>query len=208
VNTALRLLATIVLLAAGARGSAATLERDLGQGLSLFRVHVLPDDLPTPAGRPGACVLDLRYAKASDTSPSALRAWIKFNASSRTPIFVVENAQTSPSILACVPMGVSGLIILAPESDRLGADFQVRVTQDGDRRAYDALEKGAPVESLLHDFPGKPRVDEAYLDKEHISDGDAPEVPADAPVVSPPLVDALLQRAVQLHRGLIALKKV
>lgn len=187
---------------------AATLERDLGQGLSYIRVHVLPDDLPTPSGRPGACVLDLRYAKATDTSPAALRAWFKFNASARTPIFVLENQETGASILACVPMGIGGLIVLAPEASGLPADIAVPVAPEADRKSYQALEKGAPVDSLLHDYPGKPRVDEAYLDKEHLSDGEAPDAPADVTAPAPPLVDALLQRAVQLDRGLLALKRI
>ena len=84
----------------------------------------------------------------------------------------------------------------------------MRVAADADRRAYDALEHGASVESLLRDNPEKPRVDEEYLEKEHISDSDAPEVAEGKPSPPPPLVDSMLQRAVQLHRGLLALKKI
>jgi hypothetical protein len=81
------------------------------------------------------------------------------------------------------------------------------VAPEDDRKAYDALEKGADVRSLLSDYPDKPRIDEAYLEKEHIADSEAPEVPTDKPLPPRPTVDALLQRAVQLHRGLLALKR-
>ncbi len=84
----------------------------------------------------------------------------------------------------------------------------MRVSPEDDKRAYDALESGASVESLLSDYPDKPRIDEAYLEKEHLSDSDAPDLPTDKPPPPKPLVDALLQRAVQLHRGLVALKRV
>jgi hypothetical protein len=188
---------------------AAALVRDLGQGLAYYRVHTLPADLPSiPGGRPGACVLDLRFAKSDEAAAMALRAWIKFNASARAPVFVLENSETNPAILSSVPEGVAGLLVLAPELAKLGPDIAVRVPPDADRRAYDALEKGAPVESLLSDYPEKSRVDEEYLEKEHLSDSDAPDAEAGKPSAPPPLVDAMLQRAVQLHRGLLALKRI
>lgn len=190
--------------------SAATLVRDLGKGLTYYRVHELPTDLPSPqTGRPGACIVDLRYAKADEPSASALRAWVKFNVSVRAPIFVLENALTDPSLLAAMPgSGQPGLVVLAPLTDRVAPDVTVPVSQADDKRAYEALEKGAEIGSLLSDYPDKPRVDEAYLEKEHIADSEAPEVPSEKAAPPPPLTDRLLQRAVQLHRGLLALKRI
>jgi hypothetical protein len=184
--------------------------RDLGQGLSYYRVHELPSDLPSPpSGHTGPCVLDLRFARSGETDASTLRAWVRFNVSAHTPIFVLENAATSPAILASLRgSGPAGLIVLAPAPDGLLPDIAVRTSDEADRSAYDALEKGSPVESLLSDNPAKPRVDEAYLEKEHLSDSEAPEVPPDNPARPRPLVDAMLQRAVQLHRGLLALKRL
>lgn len=204
----LSLLAAAFALAAAS--AAAGQVRDLGQGLAYYRVHELPSDLPSPpAGRPGPCVLDLRFAKANEIAASALKAWVSFNVSARTPIFVLENAATSPSLLAALPgNGPKGLVVLAPAPDRLAPDVTVRVADDTDQRAYDALEKGAPVESLLSDNPAKPRIDEAYLEKEHLPDSEAPDAAADRPTPPSPLVDAMIQRAVQLHRGLLALKRL
>jgi hypothetical protein len=189
--------------------SGATLVRDLGQGLTYFRVHILPGDIPSSLPGPASpCVLDLRYARSDTPAAAAMKAWIRFTASARDPVFVLENSDTSPSLLASIASGSAGVIVLAPESAKLSPDVAVRVAPDTDRRAYDALEKGAPVESLLSDFPDKPRVDEAYLEKEHIADSDSPDSASDKPDPPRPLVDAMLQRAVQLHRGLHALKKV
>jgi len=200
-----RLLATAALAACACAAPAATLVRDLGQGLEYYRVHELPEDLPSPvAAHPAPCIVDLRFAKADDPSALVLRAWIKVNASPRTPIFVLENAGTSPALLASMSRASAGVIVLAPESAKLGTDVTVRVGPEADRSSYDALEKGASVDSLLLDYPDKPRVDEAYLEKEHIPDSDSPDAAPDKPR---PLVDSMLQRAVQLHRGLVALKR-
>lgn len=187
---------------------AATLVRDLGKGLTYYRVHELPADQPSPqSGRPGACIVDLRYAKSDEPSAATLRAWIKFNVSVHAPVFVLENAQTDPALLAALPgNGQPGLVVLAPVTDNVAPDIAVHVTPEQDRRAYQALEKGADVGTLLRDFPDKPRIDEAYLEKEHISDSDAPDTPEDKTPL--PLTDPLLQRAVQLHRGLLALKRI
>jgi hypothetical protein len=200
-----------ILLAAACLAPAlpgATLVRDLGKGLTYYRVHELPNDQPSPqSGRPGACIVDLRFAKSDEASASTLRAWIKFNVSVRAPIFVLENAHTDPSLLAAVTgSGQPGLVLLAPATDKVAPDITVHVSPAEDRRAYDALEKGAEVGTLLSDYPDKPRIDEAYLEKEHIADSEAPDVPADK--AAPPLTDRILQRAVQLHRGLLALKRL
>ena len=202
------LAAAAILLPPGAMGSQPA--RDLGQGLSYYRVHELPADLPTnPGTGPGPCVLDLRFAKADDAAAATLKAWVMFNSTPRTPVFAIENAGTAPALRAAIaPSGAQGLVVLAPVSARLAPDIEVAVSPETDQKAYDALEKGASLEALLTDYPDKPRIDEAYLEKEHIPDSQAPDVPTDKPQAAPPLVDLLLQRAVQLDRGLIALKRL
>lgn len=184
--------------------------RDLGLGLSYYRVHELPRDMPGPdPAHPGACILDLRFAKAGEGDAASLAAWVRRAASVRTPIFVLENAKTAPPLLASLPgNGPTGLIVLAPLSARIGPDIAVEVSPESDQMGYRALEAGAPLESLLRDYPDKPRIDEAYLEKEHIADSDAPDIPTDKPLPPRPLVDLMLQRAVQLHRGLLALKRI
>ncbi|HEY1848851.1 MAG TPA: hypothetical protein VGG37_06580 [Opitutaceae bacterium] len=207
-------LLTLPLLAAAALGLpgalGAPMVRDLGMGLTYYRIRQLPQDQPTPPlGRPGACILDLRYAASDEAAAVALKAWVAFNVSSHAPIFILENAQTDPALLAALPgRGPPGLVVLAPESARIGPQIAVKVSAESDRKAYEALEKGADIQSLLRDFPDKPRVDEAYLEKEHLADTDAPDVGSDKTLPPPPLVDRLLQRAYQLHRGLLALNRI
>jgi hypothetical protein len=206
-----RLLSIVLAGCAAAPASpCATLVRDLGQGLTYYRVRDIPQDQPSPTtGRPGACVLDLRYAKADETGASVLKDWVMFNVSTKAPVFVLENAQTDPALLAVLPAkGPPGLVVLAPASARIAPAIAVLVSPEDDRKAYDALEKGADIQSLISDYPDKPRIDEAYLEKEHIADSDTPEIPTDKPLPPRPLVDPMLQRAVQLHRGLLALRKI
>ena len=66
------------------------------------------------------------------------------------------------------------------------------------------------VKALLSDAPDKVRNDEARLDKDHLSDADEPPTDTDRPADRKPrqLIDAVLQRAVQLDRGLLALKRL
>lgn len=207
-NTRL-LLASLCLLPAAAAEAAAEV-RDLGQGLAYYRLHELPADLPRQAqGSPGARVLDLRFAKGDETGAAALRAWIAFNASAKAPLFVIENASTSAALKSSLSgNATAGLVLLAPDSAKLDVDVPVQVSAAADRMAYEALEKGVAPASLLADNPDKPRIDEAYLEKEHIPDSQSPEVPSDSTLPPRPLVDRLLQRAVQLHRGLLALGRI
>jgi uncharacterized RDD family membrane protein YckC len=207
----LRMMAAVAAALAGAAPSRASgLPLDLGRGLSYYRVHALPADLPpAPSGRPGPSVLDLRFAKADGAGAALLSAWVRFNASASAPVFVLENSETSPALTALFPgTGAGDVIVLAPASEKLSPTVAVHVEPAVDRQAYDAVEKGAALASLLSDNPAKPRIDEAYLDKEHLSDSDAPDVETDKPSPPSPLVDAMVQRAVQLHRGLIALKRI
>ncbi len=182
--------------------------RDLGEGLLYYRIHELPADLPRHSS-PSPAVLDLRYAKSDDAGGASLRAWIAFNASAKVPVLVIENASTATSLKAVLASnGTTGLVVLAPESSKLDADVLVPVSPSADRAGFEALEKGTPIESLLSDYPDKPRIDEAYLEKAHIPDSEAPEVPGEKDLPPRPLTDPLLQRAVQLHRGLVALKRI
>lgn len=205
-----RLLGAVAAAILAPLAQAASIPQDLGQGLTYYRIHELPADLPsTPTGGPGACVVDLRFVKADESAAATLKAWLKFNASPRTPIFVLENASTSPALAAAVGSGgPAGLLVVAPASAGLTPDVVVRVSAELDAKSYKALEAGTSIQTLLKDNPQKPRVDEAYLEKEHLSDGEAPDAAADPQVPPSPLTDLVLQRAVQIDRGLIALKRL
>lgn len=210
----LRLL-TPLLLAISAH--AAALERDLGDGLVYFRVHAVPEDLPTnEALRKRACVLDLRYAQAEPAATAVLSGWLKFHAADKTPLFVLVNGTTSRSLLASLAErdNIPDLLVIGIAGPRLEPDITVSQSSADERRAYDALENGASAAALTTDNPDKQRNDEASLAHDHApeaaaaDDDEAPraEKAAAAKARTPP-IDAALQRAIHLHRALRAMKK-
>ena len=219
----MRSVAVLFLLLSAAH-AAAPLDRDLGQGLTYFRLHELPGDLPTSeSARKQPCVLDLRYLQGDASVATALQAWLKFHATARTPVLLLANAETSTALIASLsPRDPrSSVIVIGAVAKDFHPDIAVAVSADDERRAYDALDQNVPLASLLTDNPNKPRNDEARLAKEHspeplppisdelIDDTFAPtsEKPP-APKPPAPLIDAVLQRAVHLHRALVALKKL
>lgn len=211
----MRLRALFVLaVTCAASVAAAPLERDLGQGLRLYRLHALPADLPPPgdaAGRPAPCVVDVRYLRADTDAATAFEAWLRFRAKPRVPVFVLANGETSNALLrslASRPAG-AGIVLIGVPAKNLEPDVAVKTGADEERKAYDALENGASIAALLTDNPDKVRNDEASLSKDRLAEASAGAVAdAAAPKRTPPPIDATLQRAVHLHRSLIALRKL
>jgi hypothetical protein len=210
-------IASLFLLAAACAGPAhsAPLSRELGHGLAYVRVHSLPGDLPAVMGE--ACVLDLRYVAGGRAAAAPLGSWVRAHCGRRTPVLILANARTGPDLLAgLVPRdAIPGLVILGAPAPGFQPDVAVSVAPGTERRAYDALEKGVPVDSLVTEAVDKPRDDEAMLAREHLPDsalgdegGPAAGDEAGRAATPPQLVDAVLQRAVQLHRALVALGRL
>ncbi|MBI4626670.1 MAG: hypothetical protein HY736_26050 [Verrucomicrobia bacterium] len=188
-------------------GAAKRLERDLGQGLAYHRIHELPRDLPAiQAPRP--CVVDVRYVSADPGAATAFLAWLTFHASPRTPVFVLANADTGGALLASFGARDSrpGFVVVGIASRNFHPDLAVRASAEDERRAYDAFEAGVAIAVLLTDHPDKIRNDEASLAADRLADSAAQAVAKDGP--PPPPIDATLQRAVHVHRALLALKKI
>jgi hypothetical protein len=212
-SLALLFIALVPALAPGA-----PLQRDLGLGLVYERVRTLPGDLPgSGAVRGHPCILDLRFATGDRAASAALAPWLKAQCSLHTPVFLLANTGTSPALLAVLPglRGMAGLVILGAAGPGFQPDIALRVAPDAERRAYAALDGGAPIGSLLEEYPGKPRNDEARLARDHLSDSTAdsddeasPGDTAGAPEPPPALVDAVLVRALHLHRALLALRRI
>lgn len=192
--------------------SAAPLEHDVGSGLVYFRVHHLPADLPpNPAGRVPPCIIDVRYVNADADAGAAFMAWVKFRATPRSPVFILANADTSSAVLK--PLAVhergTGIVVVGVQRGAFHPDVAVRGSAEEERRAYDALDAGASITSLVVDNPNKVRNDEASLSKDRLAEASADA--ADDAISGkrpPPPVDVTLQRAVHLHRALVALKKL
>lgn len=201
-----------------APSSKATELTDLGQGLSYLRIHSVADSevaLRKAVPGAGALVLDLRYATAGDDSPAALKAAFA-GRSPNTPFFILVSPATPPGL---------GPVISASPALTLGAagslpapKVVVLTDASADRHAYDALGAGTPLAKLISGKIEKERFDEATLVQEFKNGNpDAAPVPAPDPTVPKPagasekeppapLVDRVLQRAVHLHRALLALK--
>jgi hypothetical protein len=128
-------------------------------------------------------------------------------------VFLLANRDTSPALLAPLNSAdaVTGLVIVGAGAPGFSPDIALPVSSADEKRAYDAMEHGASVESLITDRVLKSRNDEATLARERLSDSgaDDAEPPAPAPAATPPpLIDPVLQRAVQLHRSLLALRRL
>jgi hypothetical protein len=196
------------------------LERDLGRGLAYLRVTQLPADLPTKTAEPRhALVLDLRFASADATDGKAFAAWLKFRANTSAPLTILVNPGTSPLLLRAflaspLPPGV---VTIGPAASEYTVDIPVTVSPQADRLAYDALANGTTIADLIAHKLDKPRRDEAQLARQHTNggtdeDSDEPSpkpatTPA-PPVVEVPVTDLVLIRAVQLHRALLALRRL
>jgi hypothetical protein len=209
----------LLAMALGGAAQAAPIQRDLGQGLVFWRVHELPGDLPGPqAVGQEPCILDVRYVRGGEKAGAALLAWLKTHATPHTPVFLLANSDTSGAVLAPLnsPDAVLGLVILGRKTTDFEPDVGVKVTASEDRKAYRALEDGTPIESLVVEKVDKARNDEATLEKARDEDtgqtdtADAGTDEAAKPAKAPPpqVLDPVLQRAVQLDRSLVALKRL
>ena len=86
-------------------------------------------------------------------------------------------------------------------------DVAVKVAPEQERAALAALRRGAPLDELLRENREKIRNDEASLLRERPVDGEAADSTA-AKAGTAAVIDLTLQRAVHVHRTLLALKRL
>lgn len=210
-----RWLRTVALVTLTAALAGATLAAPIGpqpisRNLAYLRARNLSQDLPTALSRKGALILDLRYLRAEADAIKTFAAWLKAQARPQAPVFVLVNTETTPALRTLVdPVNSpAGVLSVGPEAEALKVDIAVHVSTDADREAYDALEKGTPLLELIDRKLDKERRDQASFARNRPAT--APIAPSDATAEAtpPPPIDAVLQRAVQLHRALVALRKV
>jgi len=212
------LMGLFILVAVSLR--AAPIERELGENLRYVRVHTVPDDLPAQPSKKSALILDLRYAGGDTQAGATLDTWVKTRAGVHTPVFVLLNPETSPALseLFFAHRKQAGVITLGRAAAKPTPDIVIAEKDEDERRAFDALEHDTPIETLITENADKPRLDEAAIMRAR-SEQDG--VPSDSalpdnigpsgkkPETSPPpVIDRTLQRAVQLHRALLALKRL
>ena len=214
-----RALLTLALGVAGlatASAAAPAAPTDLGQGLAYFRVHELAADaaaLDAVLDTAGSVVVDIRYAKAG---PEDAARWEHALARHHgTGLLCVLVSPSTPEALAgALRRGVGHCTTLGVDGSVPQPRVVVEQTPAADRQAYDALETGTPLASLLSGRIEKERYDEESLMNDFSNGNTAAEPPApdpratkDAPEKPPRLVDRVLQRALHLHQALAALKQ-
>jgi hypothetical protein len=211
--------------------------QDLGRGLTYARLQQLPDDdaLLATVWKAPALIIDLRHpvGATGQSIPADLPS-----RSRTAPLFILVGPDTPAGLLAALRDHAPALITIGLAAPGLTPDIALPLSPEADRRAYDALAAGASAESLISESLAKRRFDEAALARERDSGAAEEEAPglngtdqntalpaarpptaaaAPAPVEiksappvepKPPVIDAVLQRAVQLHRALLALGKL
>ena len=199
--------------------AAAVDPHDLGRGLRYLRLGATPVDEPTSAAALAApaLVLDLRLA-AGDATNEALVRRAHAGCTAQRPLFVLLGAETPVSLRAALP-DTPGLLTLAPQEAGVPAKLVIATPAASDRAAAEALSTGRPPRELIEAKIEKPRFDEAQLTRDHAngrrestepspipaSTSESTEPAKDTPA---PLQDTLLQRAVFIHRALLALGRV
>ncbi len=189
---------------------------DLGQGLAYLRIHSVAESaaaLQKAVPGAGALVLDLRYVTVNDDAAASLKAALAGHGTA-TPLFLLVSPATPPELAAVIrtaPVFTLGILGSVPAP-------KVVVQADGtaDRRAYDALETGTALDKLVTGKLEKERFDEATLVHEFKNGNPDAEPPPPPDPTAPkpagetekpaPLTDRVLQRAIHLHRALLALK--
>lgn len=198
----------LIVCIAGSLG-AAPVTHDLGQGLTYVRASTLPGDLP-PSHQVRACVLDLRSAAGDESAAFALAAWLKFHATARRPVFILANGDTAAPLRAMLATDrlPAGALTLGRPSAGFTPDIAVNVDAAAEAQVLSLLADGTPPADLLQENTGKARYDEARMVRE-LAGSVSPEDPTASDAAAQPAtpVDRSLQRAVQVHRGLAALRR-
>lgn len=198
---------------------------ELAPGLAYFRITDLTKDAAdviTALGK-DSVVLDLRCALGSPEAAAALGQRLeKPHPGGHGVWLILINPSSAADIVDVVSRPHPHQLTVGPRTPALAPDIAVSTSAEEDRRAYDALASGTPLEKLISSNPEKKRFDEAALartrakaaaDSERdAEDADSPEL-ADTPAhpatekapAPPPAIphDLVLERAAQIYRALL-----
>ena len=194
---------------------------DLGQGLAYLRVKSLAEvekavRSNVPADR--ALVLDLRYSVADEASATMLREVLAARRDTQQPLLILVSPATPALAARALDPLPARTLVLGLDGSVPAPSVVVRGDPATDRRAYDAADGGMPLAALINGKLDKERYDEAALVREFTNGNRDPRPPPTPNPVStttaetkkpehvPALTDRVLQRAVQLHRALLAIR--
>jgi hypothetical protein len=155
----------------------------------------------------GSVIIDLREV-TDPTSANTLLATLATPVPARRITLVLLSPET-PLLLRQRVATLPRCITIGRVDEALKTDISVATPPDADLASVKTLGSGSAPETLVIANTDKPRFDESTLVREHQS-GQIEETPSaettDAP--AKPAVDAVLQRAVQIYEGLVALGKI
>ncbi|CAM2994670.1 hypothetical protein [Rariglobus hedericola] len=189
---------------------------ELSPGLDYLRAGAADSATFAKALETGSVVLDLRYA-STKTAAATLSGVKGFRTHPKRIVLVLLSPETSGAARNELSVTIPGCITIGRASADYKTDIIVTTTAEADKRAFDALVADTSPAKLVLENVNKSRFDEATLIHEHET---GVETPAPAEAVKsasasetadkpkPLPVDAVLQRAVQIHRGLVALKQL
>ncbi|MFA6962509.1 MAG: hypothetical protein WC205_17265 [Opitutaceae bacterium] len=181
---------------------------DLVPGLSYLRPALAPEVVKAPDT--GSTVVDLRYV-GDEAAAATLLATLKAVPPSEHRIILALVSPETPAGLRARLASMPRCLTIGLTAAGFKTDIAVTTTPEADHRAFDALTAGTAATKLISENTDKTRYDEVALAKEHSgaqggpvkTDGDKPVDPP-----SPVPVDAVLQCAVQIYQGLVALKRI
>ncbi len=189
---------------------------DLGANLAYLHIKSVADAAPllsTARSAQRPLVLDLRYATSEAAALSVFQTAL---ARHPAPLFILFSTATPQEIIAVVKQSAGAIITLSVAGADAPAQIQVKADPAADRLAYEALGQGTLPAILVTGKIEKERFDEATLVQEFKNgnpDAEPPPLPDptqpksnQAAPVKAPLIDRVLQRAIQLHRALLALE--
>ncbi len=201
--------------------------RELIPGLPYFRITDYMKEAAEvqTALTKDAVVIDLRSTAGSSEAAIALTEHLEeARVSQRGIRLILINPSTSPEIVKALSKPRPRQLTLGPRAPELTPDIAVASSAEEDRRAYDALASGTPLEKLISSITDKKRFDEAALVRSRAGlTSPALETEPDVttavesaatsgqkenqPVAPPPPHDLVLERAVQIYRALLVAKR-
>ena len=192
---------------------------ELEPGLRYLRLHSLTEsagELRQALQPLTPLILDLRYVR---DEPEAATALNELNSHPAKPrLYVLVSPATPRAVADALSRSSTPLLTLGVAGAQPAPQVEVAQPAEADQRAYAAADAGQPLAELLSGkIAAKERYDEASLMKDfsggHLDaapppapDPTAPAAPAAKPEKPPAPTDRVLQRAVHLHRALLALK--
>lgn len=211
---------TWLFLAVSAFAGGEALTADLGAGLHFTRLADASDAAPID----GTGVIDLRFTLATEESAAGLAARLRRTAESGATLFILVNSETEPLLgrkLAGVQSASRSVVFIGPVTPELVPDLVTSPDPAEERKAIDAVVSGVSPTELIVEKIEKPRLDEAHLVRSRANGNTAPandnSDPQPAGSGTPPgrsetqpvlPRDVSLQRAVFLHRALVALGRI